>query len=129
MSGWNLSVVIIVPAALRDKADYLSCAIGHDDMSGNTFSVPLSADGIEPATHYGCRTTAKQEFIDIMTGAETGQLPDVDWSEYNLTVQDIADILTQQILDVRDAGEMSGHFGNVLESHGLQIVSINDPDE
>lgn len=122
MTDWNLSIVIIVPAALKDKADYLSCAIGHDDMPGNTFSVPLSADGSEPATHYGCRTTAKQEFIDIMTGAETGQLPDVDWSEYNLTEQDITDILTQQILDVRDAGEMSVHFGDVMETHGLAIV-------
>lgn len=125
MSDWNLSVVIIVPAALKDKANYLSCAIGHDDMPGNTFSVPLSADGSEPATHYGCRTTAKQEFIDIMTGAETGQLPDVDWQDYNMNVQDIADILSQQILDVRDAGEMSGHFGEVLELNSLKRVKID----
>lgn len=122
MSDWNLSVVIIVPVALKDKANYLSCAIGHDDMPGNTFSVPLSADGSKPVTHYGCRTTAKQEFLDIMTGAETGQLPDVDWSEYNLTEQDIADILTQQILDVRDASEMSGHFGDVIKASDLNYI-------
>lgn len=121
MTDWTLSIVLINPAELQDKANRLSCALGHDVMPGNTFSVPLSDNGTD-VTHYGCRTSAKQEFIDIMTGAETGQLPDVDWSEYNLTVHDIADILTQQILDVRDAGEMSGHFISVIDEYNLNLI-------
>lgn len=58
MSGWALSIVMIVPANLKDVANRLSCALGHDVLSGNTFSMPLSSDGSEPATHFGYWTDA-----------------------------------------------------------------------
>lgn len=122
MSDWNLSVVIIVPAALKDKANRLSCALGHDTLPGGTFSVPLSSAGSSETTHYGCRTTAKQEFIDIMTNAGSGEFPDIDLGDFDLSQQDITDILTGQILDVREASEMTSHFNDVLETHGLAIV-------
>lgn len=122
MSGWDFSAVVIVPAALQDKANRLTCALGYDVLPGNTFSVALSADGQEPATHYGCRTWAKQEFIDIMTGAGEGELPEIDWSEYGVTVDDIAEIIGAQIFDVRGAGEAAMHFGEVIEANGLVII-------
>lgn len=122
MSGWTLSIVMIVPAALQDAANRLSCALGHDVLPGNTFSVPLSEDGPEPATHYGCRTAAKQEFVDILTGAGAGDMPDAEWADYGLTVEDIAPVLAALIVDVRPAEQASGHFDEVAEDSDLRRI-------
>lgn len=128
MTDWTLSIVLIVPAAMRDKANRLSCALGHDVLPGNTFSVALSADGNEPATHYGCRTAAKQEFVDIMQAAGDGHLPpDLPIDEFGVTAQDVADVLAAQIIDVRDASAMIGHFDDVLAANELQHVGARLP--
>jgi len=123
MTDWNLSIVLIVPAHLQDKANRLSCALGHDVLPGNTFSVPLSSDG-ETVTHYGCRTTAKPEFVYILAAAGDGHLPpDFPLDEFGVTAQDVADVLAAQIIDVRGAGEMMGHFDIVLAANDLQHVT------
>lgn len=124
MSDWTLSIVMIVPAALQDTANRLSCALGHDVLPGNTFSVPLSSDGSDPATHYGCRTAAKQEFVDILTSAGAGDLPDIEWADYGLTVEDVAPLLAALIVDVRPAGEASGHFDEVIAGNGLVRMAV-----
>lgn len=56
---------------------------------GNAFSVRLSATGTVPVTHYGGRTTAKEEFMDMMTNAGNGELPDIVWQDYDLSEIDI----------------------------------------
>lgn len=123
MTGWTLSIVMIVPAELQDTANRLSCALGHDMLPGNTFSVPLSADGSEPATHFGCRTAAKQEFIDILTSAGQGDLPEIEWADFGLTIEEIAPVLAALIVDVRPAEQASGHFDAVLAGNGLNRVT------
>lgn len=123
MSGWTLSIVMIVPAHLQEVANWLSCALGHDVLPGNTFSVPLSADGSEPATHFGCRTAAKQEFVGILTSAGQGDLPEIEWADFGLTIEDIATVLAGLIVDVRSASEVAGHFDEVLVANGLALVA------
>ena len=123
MSNWTLSIVMIVPTELRATANRLACALGHDVMPGNTFSAPLSSDGSEPATHYGCRTAAKQAFVDLLTAAGGGTLPDdIAWGDYGLTVEDIPPVLANLIADVRWAGQADGHFGDVLAANNLAAV-------
>jgi len=123
MTDWSLSIVIIVPAALQDKANRLSCALGHDVLPGNTFSVPLTSDD-ETITHYGCRTTAKPEFVAILEAAGQGQLPpDFPLTEFGVTAQDIADVLAAQIIDVQDASAMIGHFDEVLAANELHRIT------
>lgn len=123
MTDWTLSIVLIVPAHLQDKANRLSCALGHDVLPGNTFSVPLSDNG-EDVTHYGCRTTAKQEFVAILEAAGQGQLPpDFPLDEFGVTAQDVTDVLAAQIIDVRDASAMIGHFDDVLAATELQRIT------
>jgi len=127
--SWDLSIVIIVPAELREKANRLTCALGYDNspVPGRTFSIPLSADGVEPATHYGCRTPAKTDFVDIVAAAGNGVLPDwLDLEAYGLTEQDVAGILAinedgrpVMIMDVRDAVAMVGHFEDVTAAYGF----------
>lgn len=123
MSSWNLSIVMIVPAALQDTANRLSCALGHDVLPGNTFSVPLSSDGSEPATHYGCRTAAQQSFADLLTAAGGGTLPDdIVWGDFGLRTEDVPPLLASLIADVRSAGQADGHFGDVLAANNLAVV-------
>ncbi|MBR9765840.1 MAG: hypothetical protein GYB53_20555 [Rhodobacteraceae bacterium] len=41
-----------------------------------TYSVPLSASGEEPATHWGLSTSATQVFVDQVTAAGEGVVPE-----------------------------------------------------
>lgn len=124
MSDWSLSIVMIVPAALQDTANRLACALDYDVLPGDTFSVPLSATGQAPATHYGCRSAAKQEFIDMLAAAGQGTLPDIQWEDYGLTVDDIPPILAALVADTRPADQADGHFETVLATVNLTRVAL-----
>jgi hypothetical protein len=127
MSDWSLSIVMIIPADLRDTANRLACALDYDVLPGDTFSVPLSATGTTPATHYGCRSAAKQEFVDMLAAAGQGVLPDVPWADYGLTVDDIPPILASLVADTRLADQVDGHFEAVLAANGLVRVMDDAP--
>jgi hypothetical protein len=49
----------------------------------DNFSVALSADGSEPATHYGGFASGgvSPAFVQLMTDAGQGNLPDIEWPE------------------------------------------------
>lgn len=126
MTDWSYSLVMIVPASLQDAANRLACALGHDVLPGHTFSVPLSADGSEPATHFGCRTAAQQSFLDLLSGAAEGALPDLPWADYGITEQDIADVLASLISDAQPASEMIGHFDAALAANDLVRVVMGE---
>lgn len=55
------SAVLILPAAYRDAGNAFGVAQGWGE---DNFSVPLSATGLEPATHYGCRAEVDQAFVE-----------------------------------------------------------------
>lgn len=119
MSDWVHSVVVIVPAELLEKANALSCALGHDVPPGDTFAVSLSDDG-ETVTHYGCRTSAKQEFLDILANAGEGELPE----GFECSLEVVQEILAAMIMDVRPASDMIGHFDDVLAANELQRLEV-----
>lgn len=73
--SYDYSVVMTIPAALRDNVNLLGAALG---WGSDNFTVPLSADGLLPATHYGMHTMARQDFIDTLTAAASGTLPVVE---------------------------------------------------
>lgn len=130
MSEWNLSVVLIVPALMQTKANYLSCALGYDEMPGNTYKVPLSANGELPITHYGCRTAATEDFADILQNAGAGNLPGgLDLAAFNLTVEDVQDIMGALIYDVRPATQMTNHFPDVCAANNLARYFPPEEDE
>lgn len=119
MSDFIYSAVLICPAASQDKANRLSCALGHDVLPGKTFTAGLSADGSEPATHYGCRAIAKQDFVDLFAGAAQGVLPDLPWADYGLTVEDVQSLLGALVADFRGSSDGAGHFDDVATANGL----------
>lgn len=110
-----LSCVLIIPAVLRDKADALGEAMGHGPAS---YSVPLSADGSEPATRYGLHSWVDQGFVDML---DAGVMPD----GLDYPVEDFAAVIGSLIASVRS--EVQGHFAEVCEVNGLVVVTPVEP--
>lgn len=108
------SVVLIIPTSLKPKADALGEALGHGP---NSYSVPLSANGSEPATHYGLHTWAKQSFVDMLAGASQGIMPD----GLDYPADDFAAAMAALVASVRD--DATGHFADVVSNSMLTLVS------
>ncbi|PJK29973.1 hypothetical protein [Minwuia thermotolerans] len=123
MSSHPYSVSLAVPAAAQDDANALAVALGWDVWPGRTFSVPLSADGAAPASHYGCHTWATQGFLDTLSAAQGGALPPVDWSEYELTEVRVGEVVAA-LLDHVQTGDVG--FDTFLADSGLQRVVVEE---
>jgi hypothetical protein len=120
------SVVLIVPAALQDQANRLACAVGYDaaPLPGDTFSRPLSSDGSTLTTHYGCHTWADAAFLGLLQNAAQGQLPPVAWTDYGLSANDVAGVMSALIVSVRDMAAVPvEHWNDVLATNGLVAVA------
>jgi len=57
------SAVLIIPAALRAAANAVAASQG---WGPDNYTVPLSATGLPPATHYMCRTDVSAEFLELV---------------------------------------------------------------
>ncbi len=66
------SAVLILPAAYREAGNAFGVSQGWGE--GN-FSVSLSADGSQPATHWGCRPDVSQGFLDLMADPPAEAVP------------------------------------------------------
>ena len=126
MSPYIYSVVLLCPADRQADANRLACAIGHDVMPGNTFSVHLSANGEEPATHFGCHAVAMQSFVDLFMDAAQGMLPDIPWGDFGLTEQAVLELVPTIILSAREDLFGLDHFEAVLADHDLQRIGSNE---
>ena len=90
MSGYDYSLALMVPDALREKGNLLACALGHDQLPGNTFSVEVSTSGGYPATHYACHSWVQSSFIELLAQVGQGELPaEIDWIEFGLTQPEV----------------------------------------
>lgn len=107
--SWPYRHIIIVSAEQRDMANQAASGIDPDTGGANTFGVPLSADGSEPATHYGCSMLSTEQMRQSMEGAQ-GVITSVKWWRLDPTTETlqatntehgtIGEILTrQQALD------------------------------
>lgn len=71
------------------------------------YSVALSANGAEPATHYGCRAEVGPGFLAQLADPPEEALP----------------VLAALIADLRNTGDGYGHWSEVLTGLGLQMVT------
>jgi CRISPR/Cas system type I-B associated protein Csh2 (Cas7 group RAMP superfamily) len=119
-----ISAVLIIPAELQARANLVSVAMGHDTHPGNTYSLPLSATGSEPATHYGTHTWATPQFVGIIGHvANKGDLPPAPWDKAGLTEQDVRDVVQALIMTTReDVEQASAHWHATLAANGLQQI-------
>ena len=115
MSEWNYSVVIIVPASNKAVSNYIAEKLG---FGPNTFTVELSANGQSPATHYGCRSQARQSFIDIINQANEGIFPLVE----GMTPEEVAATYSTWIVSTLVTDNGYEHFNNVVAGSDLQRI-------
>ena len=110
--AYDQSLVAITPAAFKATAEALGQAMGH---TGNEFTVPLSAGGAEPATHYGLHAWATPEAAAVWLG--NAYPPDTGYTEQQ--IDDIRNALTISVQENANPGE---HFDTVLTSQSLQRI-------
>ena len=101
------SAVLILPAAYRDAGNAFGVAQGWGE---DNFSVLLSATGLEPATHYGCRAEVDQAFV------ESVQNP----------TPEAAPLVSVMVSNFADNVQPYDHWVATLELNGLQRVTQNE---
>jgi len=110
-----LSCVLILPVDQVATGNAVGEAMG---WGPNSYSVPLSADGSEPATHSGLHAWVSEEFQALI---ETGAYPP----------QVEAAGITQAVYNAMMAALISsfwpdyvGHFATVCAGNGLVVVVV-----
>jgi len=127
MTAQSVGLALILPAADRADGNALACALGHDVPLGATFGVPLSPSGSEPATHYGTHTWVLPAFIDLLSGAALGTLPDIDWPAFGLTEARVRELVAALVTSsVDDDADTIAHFDATAASVGLARI-VSDP--
>ena len=100
------SAVLILPDAYRAAGDAFGVAQGWGD--GN-FSVPLSATGLEPATHYGCRADVTEGFLAMMADPPPEAVP----------------LLAVMVSSFADGVQPYDHWTETLAENNLTRVEVD----
>jgi len=108
------SAVLIVTTANLDAANALGEAMG---WGPNSYSVPLSTDGTDPATHYGLHAWVTEEFQALI---ETGAYPS-QVEAAGITQADYDAMMAALISSFWD--DYVGHFATVCADSGLVVVT------
>jgi hypothetical protein len=109
---------LILPAALQDAGNQLAIAMGHDELPGNTYNVPLQPIGeaSEP-THFGTSTLVTPGFEAIILEAQQGNYP--DWPPEMISLAQT--VIAGLIADFTDnEASASEHFDSVAAANGLE---------
>lgn len=108
-----LSCVLLLPLDLRDEGNRMGAAMG---WGPENFSVPLSADGSEPATHWGLHAWAADSF-PAMLASET--IPE-ELSTAGFTQAEWDAIRAGMIQSFW--ADYVDHFNSVITENGLSVV-------
>lgn len=101
------SAVMIAPATDLDAANALGEGMG---WGPDNFTVPLSASGAEPATHWGCRADVSEGFVALLESPPAEALP----------------VLAMVHIDIRSTADPAGHFREVIAGLGLVIIELGE---
>jgi hypothetical protein len=117
-----LSLVSIIPAAMRSDADAVAEALG---WGPDTHIIPLAPAGADAPTHYGCRAHASDTTPALLQSSAADLAAEgVDWSP--LTFAEVDAVKDAFIVDVKPDGT-KGHFHSFISSQSL--VLWFDPSE
>lgn len=106
-----------------DHAEACNRAANAFGRSGDNFSVPLSAEGVEPATHLGGSTGETSAFLAAVAAAP--DLPEgMEWPE-GLAVEDWQAVADHLVLVSAPVGEASAplQFSEMIAAHGLKRIA------
>ena len=108
-----LSCVLLLPLYQVATGNAVGEAMGWGPAS---YSVPLSADGSEPATYYGLHTWVAEDFQTLIeTWAYPPQLADAGISQDDYTAM-------MAVLISSFCADYVGHFATVCRERGLAIT-------
>lgn len=127
MSGDFLSAVSILPDAHKVTGDKIAVGMDNADVGAETYSVPLSATGEDPPTHWGTHSWVEQEWADQVEAAIGGTLPDVTWEDYGLTEVEVTEAFAAMQLSTKPDGQHDGHFDDFIATLGLQRIQPERP--
>lgn len=115
------SSVFIIPTNQLDAGNAFAEAQGWGEKS---LSIPLSATGQEPATHWGARADIGESFFSLLADPPLPLtlLTDEYDTDGNLVPMPL--VSDQLVIHVRDQGDAYGHWTYVLGAQGLKIVDI-----
>lgn len=120
MTNYVYSVSMIGDANHVDSINSLGEALGHGTPS---LSVPLSADGSEPATHYGGHAVAAQSFIDTLAAGAQGVVPP-ELQDAGYTGEQVSELLSHLSTSVQDVNSNPlENFLSLADGLGVQRVS------
>ena len=115
---WLYREIIIIPADATDLMNAIWTCIGPEiDGELSTFGVPLSADGMEPATHRGMFTSCTQEMHDLITEHLA--------QEEAAAIRYVMDAATETLLETANSEAEPGQpwtWQQALEDSNLQTV-------
>lgn len=110
-----LSTVLILPDVLRDEGNRMGAAMG---WGPDNFSVPLSADGGPPPTHWGLHAWAADTFPDLLASAVVP--PELAEAGFTQAEWDAirAGMIQSYWTDYTD------HFNTVIAENSLAVVNV-----
>lgn len=117
---WPYRHIVVVSAAEQAAANQLAAQIDPDDGS-NTFGVPLSPNGLEPATHFGCSTASEAVMAQAMFDAQPVLLS-VRWWRLKAASGELIDTNTAQGLP----GQV-WTWQDTLAAIGLTTIAGEEP--
>lgn len=102
VGGVAMKCVVVAPSSLKDAANQLAQSFGYGP---NNFSVPLSADGSEPATHYGGNAEGgiSQTFKTLIDNALIGVVPSDIEEITGLTQQEVTQLVSSLTIDFNNS--------------------------
>jgi hypothetical protein len=123
MSAYTYSLVMIYPDSVLEDANFLACAMGHDTLPGNAYTVELK-DASDNRYHM-CHSFCIESFAQMLSQVSQGTLPEPEsgnWEDYNLTAQRVGEIMSMAIVSCKDGADPTSHVNEVLEANNLEKV-------
>lgn len=115
-----LSCVLILPVDQVDTGNAVSAAMG---WGSPAYTVPLSASGADPATHYGLHAWTAPSFQALI---ESGVYPP-ELADAGITEADYAAMMAVLIYSFWP--DYTDHFATVCVDNGLQVIQPDEPVE
>ncbi len=116
---WNHRLHLVIDAQYRENGNQAAVNATGNPADELTFSVPISATGALPATHYGCSTVATEELrIALWAEYAAGKVPGlVYWW---------VDSLSSQFIDSNLPGSTAVYFDDCLVDLGLKRILFEE---